>query len=45
VMNELIKNDWNVTRAARKVRLQRTNFQTLMKKHNITLPRSAKPDT
>jgi transcriptional regulator with GAF, ATPase, and Fis domain len=45
VMNALIKNDWNVTRAARKVRLQRTNFQTLMKKHNITLPRSAKPDT
>jgi len=44
VMNALMKNDWNVTRAARKVGLQRTNFQALMKKHNIKLPRSAKPD-
>jgi DNA-binding NtrC family response regulator len=45
VMNALMKNNWNVTRAARKVGLQRTNFQTLMKKHNIKLPRSVKPDT
>ena len=44
VTNALMKNDWNVTRAAQKVGLQRTNFQTLMKKHNIKLPRSAKPD-
>lgn len=44
VMNALMKNNWNVTRAARKVGLQRTNFQTLMKKHQVTLPRSAKPD-
>jgi len=44
VMNALMKNDWNVTRAAQKVGLQRTNFQTLMKKHNISLPRTAKPD-
>ncbi len=41
VMNALMKNDWNVTRAAQKVGLQRTNFQTLMKKHHIKLPRSA----
>jgi DNA-binding NtrC family response regulator len=44
VMNALMKNNWNVTHAARKVGLQRTNFQTLMKKHRINLPRSAKPD-
>jgi DNA-binding NtrC family response regulator len=45
IMNALMKNDWNITQAARKVGLQRTNFQTLMKKHNITLPRNTKPDT
>ena len=44
VTNALMKNDWNVTRAAQNVGLQRTNFQTLMKKHNIKLPRSVKPD-
>jgi DNA-binding NtrC family response regulator len=45
VMNALMKNDWNVTRAAQKVGLQRTNFQALMKKHAIKLPRSIKSDT
>jgi DNA-binding NtrC family response regulator len=44
VMNALMKNDWNVTRAAEKVGLQRTNFQSLMKKHNVKLPRRAKSD-
>ena len=44
VMNALMKNDWNVTRAARKVGLQRTNFQMLMKKHSIKLPRAVKSD-
>jgi DNA-binding NtrC family response regulator len=44
VMNALMKNNWNVTRAAQKVGLQRTNFQTLMKKHQVKLPRSVKPD-
>ncbi|MBU1162504.1 MAG: sigma-54 dependent transcriptional regulator [Proteobacteria bacterium] len=44
VMNALMKNDWNVTRAAQKVGLQRTNFQTLMKKYQVKLPRSVKPD-
>ncbi len=38
VINALVQNDWNVTRAAQKTGLQRTNFQTLMKKHNIKLP-------
>jgi DNA-binding NtrC family response regulator len=44
VMNALMKNDWNVTRAAEKVGLQRTNFQSLMKKHNVKLPKRAKSD-
>jgi DNA-binding NtrC family response regulator len=44
LVNALIRSDWNVTRAAQKVGLQRTNFQTLMKKHAIMLPRSAKPE-
>ncbi|MGA6925225.1 MAG: sigma-54 dependent transcriptional regulator [Desulfosarcina sp.] len=35
----LSTNDWNVTRAAKTVGMQRPNFQNLMKKHGITLPR------
>jgi transcriptional regulator with GAF, ATPase, and Fis domain len=42
VINALMQNDWNVTRAAQKTGLQRTNFQMLMKKHNIKLPRHDK---
>jgi len=38
ILNALIKNDWNVTHAAEKTGLQRTNFQSLMKKHGIKLP-------
>jgi DNA-binding NtrC family response regulator len=38
VLNALLQNDWNVTRAAKNVGLQRTNFQNLMKKHGITRP-------
>jgi len=37
VLNALAKNDWNVTRASKKAGIQRTNFQSLMKKHGITL--------
>jgi transcriptional regulator with PAS, ATPase and Fis domain len=44
VTNALMKNEWNVTRAAQKVGLQRTNFQALMKKHHIKLPRSVTSD-
>ena len=39
VLNALTLNNWNVTQAARKVGLQRTNFQSLMKKHGIKLQR------
>ncbi len=35
VLNALVKSNWNVTRAAGQVGLQRTNFQGLMKKHGI----------
>ncbi len=42
VLNALMKNDWNVTQAAKKVGLQRTNFQNLMKKHSIIRPRGIK---
>ncbi len=42
VLNALIQNAWNVTRAAEKVGLQRTNFQNLMKKYSITRPKSIK---
>ena len=37
IRNALEKNDWNVTRAAEETGLQRTNFQSMMKKHGISL--------
>ena len=37
--NALSGNDWNVTRAAKAVGMLRPNFQNLMKKHGITLPK------
>ena len=42
VLNALMQNNWIVTRAAKKVGLQRTNFQNLMKKYGIKLPRDHK---
>jgi transcriptional regulator of acetoin/glycerol metabolism len=33
-----ISKAWNVSRAAEKTGLQRTNFHALMKKHGIFLP-------
>ncbi len=42
VLNALVKNNWNVTRAAKQVGLQRTNFHNLMKKHGITRPKGLK---
>jgi DNA-binding NtrC family response regulator len=35
----LSNNDWNVTRAAKAVGMQRSNFHNMMKKHGITLPK------
>jgi len=40
--NALARNEWNITQAARETGLQRTNFQALMKKHGITLPKMDK---
>jgi DNA-binding NtrC family response regulator len=36
VVEALRRNDWNVTRAAREVRMQRTNFQALMRKYGLS---------
>jgi transcriptional regulator of acetoin/glycerol metabolism len=33
---------WNITQAAKRVGMQRSNFSSLMKKHALTLPPSAK---
>lgn len=44
VLNALQTTGWNVTRAAQQVGLQRTNFQNLMKKHHIKLPRLDTPE-
>ncbi len=35
VMRALNRNNWNVTRAAKAVLMDRSNFQALMRKHNI----------
>ena len=39
LLQALARNEWNVTRAAKNVGIQRTNFQNLLKKHSITRPR------
>ncbi len=36
ILNALVRNDWNVTLAAKQTGLQRTNFQKLMKKYGIS---------
>jgi DNA-binding NtrC family response regulator len=38
VLRALMQSNWNVTKAAKAVGLQRPNFQNLMKKHSVTLP-------
>jgi len=42
ILNALVKNDWNVTRAAKSVGLQRSNFHNLMKKYGITLQQDSR---
>jgi DNA-binding NtrC family response regulator len=37
IRGALDRCEWNITRAARETGLQRTNFQTMMKKHGIKL--------
>jgi DNA-binding NtrC family response regulator len=44
VRDALARNDWNITRAARETGMQRTNFQSLVKKHRIVPPRREPPD-
>lgn len=43
LLHALAQSDWNVTRAAKKVGLQRPNFQNLLKKHAIRRPRKIMP--
>ncbi len=38
IFSALARNNWNVTQAALETGLLRTNFQALMKKHNISRP-------
>jgi DNA-binding NtrC family response regulator len=38
ILRALMQSNWNVTKAAKTVGLQRTNFQNLMKKHGVMLP-------
>jgi len=38
VEEALIRNDWNVSKAAREVNMQRSNFQALMKKYGLRRP-------
>ncbi len=39
ILHALEKNDWNITKASQSVGLLRPNFQNLMKKHQIKVPR------
>ena len=38
ILNALVRNQWNVTQAAKMVGLQRTNFQNMMRKYGIQRP-------
>lgn len=40
ILNALAESDWNVTQAAQKTGLQRTNLHNLMKKHKIIRPQA-----
>jgi two-component system NtrC family response regulator len=39
VISSLSANDWNVSKAAQAVGMQRTNFYRLIRRHNIKLPK------
>jgi len=38
IAEALIRNDWNISKAAREVNMQRSNFQALMRKYGISKP-------
>ena len=38
ITESLIRNDWNVSKAAREANMQRSNFQALMRKYGISKP-------
>ncbi len=40
VLEALERHDWNVSRAATEVDMQRSNFQALMRRHHIAKPRA-----
>jgi transcriptional regulator with GAF, ATPase, and Fis domain len=40
VLEALKRNAWNVTQSARETSMLRSNFQALMKKHDIRAPES-----
>jgi DNA-binding NtrC family response regulator len=42
VLEALERNDWNVTRSAHDTAMLRTNFQALMRKHNVRMRGTAK---
>ena len=37
ILDALARNDWNVTKSAEDVGMQRSNFQALMRKYNIRI--------
>jgi DNA-binding NtrC family response regulator len=37
ILDALTRNDWNITRSAKNVGMQRPNFQALMRKYNIRI--------
>jgi DNA-binding NtrC family response regulator len=41
IAEALIRNDWNVSKAAREVNMQRSNFQALMRKYGISKQNSS----
>lgn len=44
LVQALSTNDWNVSKAAKTTKMQRTNFHRLMKKYDIRLPKNIKED-